>query len=95
MSRLPVTLADITTLTVVLESKYCQNALNIHLYQLIILLPILLLFSVSAAYEKMRAMQHTLKVASSWPIKECMSLVDDTLIKHNFYTDKYDQTGKR
>lgn len=49
--------------------------------------------NIDSAYEKMKTVQRTLKVSGSWPIKECMKLNDDTLIKHNFYTDKFDQTA--
>lgn len=49
--------------------------------------------NIDSAYEKMKTVQRTLKVSGSWPIKECMELPDDTLIKHNYFTDKFDQTA--
>ena len=49
--------------------------------------------SIDAAYAKMIKVQKQLKVSGSWPIKQSLTLQDDTLTKHNFYTNKFDQTG--
>ena len=54
---------------------------------------ILFVYRIDEAYLKMKTVQRQLKVSGSWPIKQCLTLKDDTLIKHNFYTNKFDQTA--
>lgn len=45
------------------------------------------------AYEKLKSIERSLIARSAKPILECMQLPDDTLTRHNFYTDKFDCTA--
>jgi hypothetical protein len=41
----------------------------------------------------MRQLKSSVRAAGSRPMRDCLHLEDNSLIKHNFYTNKYDQTG--
>jgi len=44
-------------------------------------------------FKKLKEKERSLMARSSDPIKDCMQLKDDTLIKHNYYADKFDCTA--
>jgi hypothetical protein len=45
------------------------------------------------SYEILKQMERTLNATSAKTINSCMQLPDDTLTRHNFYTNKFDTTA--
>jgi len=50
-------------------------------------------YSFERAYERLKSVERTLIAESSKPLLECIQLPDQTLTKHNYYTDKFDCTA--
>lgn len=50
-------------------------------------------YSFERAYERLKSIERTLKAESSKPIVECMLAADQSLTRHNYYTNKFDTTG--
>jgi len=50
-------------------------------------------YSFERAYDRLKSIERTLIAESSKPILECMQAPDQSICKHNFYTDKFDSTA--
>ncbi len=50
-------------------------------------------YSFERAYDRLLSVERTIKAGSSETILSCMRLGDDTLTKHNYYSNKFDCTA--
>lgn len=50
-------------------------------------------YSFERAYDRLQSVERTLKAGSSEPILSCMRLGDNTLTRHNYYSNKFDCTA--
>lgn len=51
-------------------------------------------YNFERTYNRLKSTERTLTASRSKKIIECMALPDDSLTKYNYYTNKFDTTGK-